>query len=56
MSDEMRKAIGNVLDRWEQLPNDVRSDSGFAELDRALDKLWAAAEHPENWVDCATCG
>lgn len=32
-------AIGNVLDRWEQLPNDIRTDVGFEDLERALSDL-----------------
>lgn len=43
----MQKAIGNVLVRWEQLPNDVRTDPGFEELDRALRALWDATESCE---------
>ena len=44
MTDDMRKAIGNVLDRWEGLPNDIRTDPGFHELDNALKQLWESVE------------
>jgi hypothetical protein len=50
MTEDMRKALGNVLDRWEQLPNDVRSDPGFDELEQAMQKLWHAAQHQVNWA------
>lgn len=36
------KEIGNVLDHWEQLPNDFRSDPTFDALDKALQKLYNA--------------
>jgi hypothetical protein len=38
---ELDREIGNVLDRWEMLCNDLRSDPGFELLDRALGKLYA---------------
>jgi len=38
--DDVNRAIGNVLDRWEQLPNDLRSDPGFEALDNALIDLY----------------
>ena len=39
---DLDTAIGNVLDRWEQLPNDIRNDPGFQELDHALGALHRA--------------
>jgi hypothetical protein len=37
---DLNKAIGNVIDRWEQLPNDIRSDVGFENLDEAIRILY----------------
>lgn len=33
----LQKRLGNILDHYEQLPNDIKVDSGFANLRRALD-------------------
>lgn len=32
-------AIGNVLDFWEQIPNDIRTDPGFDGMERSLLEL-----------------
>jgi hypothetical protein len=42
VSPDVQKEIGNVLDHWEQLPNDFRSDPAFEALDAALQKLYKA--------------
>ena len=39
---KISQLIGNVLDHWEQLPNDIRSDPGFTALDKCLEKLYRA--------------
>ena len=39
---DIRKEVGNVLDHWEQLSNDIRSDPGFSALDHALRLLYIA--------------
>jgi len=43
-------AIGNVLDHWEQVPNDLRDDPGYEGLHKALEKLYRvriAVEPPQ---------
>lgn len=37
-----RKEVGNVLDNWDQLSNDIRSDPGFDRLNAALHELYDA--------------
>ena len=37
-------AVGNLLDRWEMLPNDIRLDPGFEDMDSALEDLRRAVE------------
>jgi hypothetical protein len=39
--------IGNVIDNWEQLPNDIRMDTGFDRLDKALSGLYHALRQPQ---------
>lgn len=48
MTPELSIAIGNVIDRWDQIPNDIRSDPGFEELENALQKLYNIAIREEN--------
>lgn len=43
--EAMNREIGNVLDHWEQLPNDIRTDVGFESLESALVKLRNSVEH-----------
>jgi hypothetical protein len=38
------REVGNVLDRWEQLPNDLRFDPGFEALNHALQNLYETVE------------
>jgi hypothetical protein len=37
-------AIGNVLDHWEQVPNDLQGDPGYENLHEALKQLYRARE------------
>ena len=37
-------SVGNVLDHWEQLPNDIRLDPGFENMDSALEDLRRTVE------------
>jgi len=39
---DVRKEVGNVLDHWEQVPNDLREDPGYEPLHNALTKLYKA--------------
>lgn len=48
---DIRKEVGNVLDHWEQLSNDIRSDPGFSALDHALRLLYIAVERGEKPLD-----
>jgi hypothetical protein len=36
----LEAAIGNVLDHWEQVPNDLRGDPGYEALHGAIKKLY----------------
>jgi hypothetical protein len=42
LTQEQIIEVGNVLDHWEQLPNDIRGDPGFETLDNALKRLYTA--------------
>lgn len=37
---DLNKAIGNVIDHWEQLSNDIRWDAGFSALNNAIQILY----------------
>ena len=37
---DMKAEIGDVLDAWEQLSNDIRTDPGFEQLNNAIIQLY----------------
>lgn len=43
---KIMKLVGNLIDQWEQLPNDVKSDleSDYKAFHSAIESLWETVE------------